>query len=178
MNLEELIEQIEEQVLKQEFKTAKVTFFDFLFEQIKLEKPIFSDWQKIRALLLSDEPNQQLAFQILEGQGFKALKVYFEDLLFSQELQEFYSLLLTIQEMKRHDELINETLLEAYETLEKQNQHLANEKMKQEEQELLRKQREETIETIMQITEMTTYAKDPLSVELEKLEAFLRHLFD
>lgn len=178
MNLEELIERMETQLFKTELKTAKILFFDFLFEQTEVKKPCFSDWQKIRDLFLSDQNNQQLAFQILEAQDFQELKVGFTGLLASEELQEFYSLLLTIQEMKRHDELMNETLLEAHETLEKQNQQLANEKIAQEEQELLTKQREETIETIMQITEMTTQAKDPLSEALGKLEAFLRNLFD
>lgn len=97
MNHETLINKIEQLIYKGDFSGAKVSFFNFIYDEIKEEKPPVYEWNKIRALFLSDANSQQLAFQLLEGQGFQKLRKTLEILFSIKEFQNILHQITVIQ---------------------------------------------------------------------------------
>lgn len=90
MNLEQLTARIYQLLHQKDFMTIEMLFFDFLVDNLAIQKPSKKNWEKIRNLLISpDGRNQQLAFQILEGQGFGKLQQALKSIILGRFYQDF-----------------------------------------------------------------------------------------
>lgn len=172
MNIKELIEQIQNLIPRRDFKSINVLFFDFVYHRLEIEKPSPSNWQKIRDLLLSNQENQQLALQILEGQGLQAfgrqiMRIQAGDFFkYFQERLEWVST--TIAEEETFYGNYQQLKLE----LEHTNQSLSLKGLNEKEKKIKKQRKKEIEERMNEYQERML----PLASEVNSVEEGMKHV--